>query len=272
MLSTLALGFGFATTALAQETAMAPLKNLATEIEEHMKMSDALTSVDERRRFGIMTLDMMERYLGQHLCGNVHGAIRDMLKIVSKTLSNRGTDDLDLDSCDVLKSVILPHLRRCTFSGSLDFTLYAGFTYDGALVVKHARAVGAFVDNRGNEGCFDTNCYGAGVFVGATGGAVAGVLMGDGTGDFPGVAWGGEVGLTTPIGGFDLGGGFTTSGVPYAEVSVSTGAAGGGGVMRCSTDTDRASEGDWGWWGRRIEGAEEMEPLPRIEEEEEMEE
>lgn len=281
MLSTLALGFGFATTALAHETAMAPLKNLAIDIEEDMKMSDAfepglppsgLISVnDDRRRIMSMGLDMMERYLGQRICGNTSGAIKEMLQIVATQLFNMGSDNTDLDNCDVLKSVILPHLRSCAFGSlSQDYTLYAGFTYDAALIGKYARAVGSFIDNRGNEGCFDTHCWGGGAFAGKTVGAVAGVLFGDGLGDFPGVAYGGEFGATITMGA-DIGGGFTyPSGIPYVEVAVNTGISGGGGLMRCSTTTEEESQGSF--WGRRMDGAEEMEPLPRMEEEDEMEE
>jgi len=192
-----------------------------------------------------------EQILQRHICGGSLNAGQYLLDMAEE-LPNWSDG---YNKCDAMKALILPKLRGCLVSNSNPtMTLYAGFTFDGSLIVKGASAVGAYLDSTGRTGCFSTTCWGAGLNFGAGGGVVAGLLLGDAANDFPGVGFGAEFGGDFGPGA-DFAGGATTSGIPYVEVSVGHGIGVAAGVHRCNTDTELANQGtffsSWGLPGRR---------------------
>jgi len=248
----LVTGVGILTSALAGETASVGIQDLLTEIKA--ESGDAVVANEEvaepRRRVSTW---LTERNLERHVCGGSSLSAGQYLLDIAEELEGRWNSGYN--KCDAMKALILPKLRGCLVSNSNPtMTLYAGFTFDGSLIVKGASAVGAYLDSTGRTGCFSTTCWGAGLNFGAGGGVVAGLLLGDAANDFPGVGFGAEFGGDFGPGA-DFAGGATTSGIPYVEVSVGHGIGVAAGVHRCNTDTELANQGtffsSWGLPGRR---------------------
>lgn len=186
--------------------------------------------VTEQRR----TNNPLEDLLELPMCADHQTTAQAFLISVLARIADVGGLD---DNCEHMKAIILPQLQNCVLETvGAPITVYAGAVFDAGVIFSHSSVRGVYIDNKGRYGCFKNTCSGFGLNLNIGIGAVGGILIGDAANDFPGRAFGVEVGGDLGT-GIDFAGGTTSGGVPYAEISLGVGAGFAAGIQDCTAET-----------------------------------